>query len=109
MVVRRNEIQLDEALRMFVHLSEECFLCGKTFAEDEDVVFWRGDNTEITLHAKCAAELAAHLLSDATKAMVLQGLSVFNRKLEKAGFLPKLSLPAKVKTVRPQKEQSKGE
>jgi hypothetical protein len=90
---------------MFVHLSEECFLCGKTFAENADVVFWRGSNTEITLHAKCAAELAAHLLSDATKVM----LCVFNRKLEKVGFLPKLSLPAKVKTVRPQKEQSEGE
>jgi hypothetical protein len=90
---------------MFVHLSEVCFLCGKTFGDDEDLVFWRGDNTEITLHAKCAAELAAHLLSDATKAV----LSVFNRKLEKVGFLPKLSLPARVKTVRPQKEQSKGE
>ena len=105
MVISRKEVSADEALRMFVHLSEECFLCGKTFAEDEDVVFWRGDNTEITLHAKCAAELAAHLLSDAAKAM----LSVFNRKLEKVGFLPKLSLPTKVKTVRPQKEQSKGE
>jgi hypothetical protein len=90
---------------MFVRLSEVCFLCGKPFAENEDVVFWRGDNTEITLHAKCAAELAAHLLSDATKAM----LRVFNRKLEKVGLLPKLSLPAKVKTVRPQKEQPKDE
>jgi len=105
MVTSRSEVNSDEALRMTVRLSEVCFLCGKTFGDDEDLVFWRGDNTEITLHAKCAAELAAHLLSDATKAM----LSVFNRKLEKVGFLPKLSLPAKVKTVRPQKEQSKGE
>jgi hypothetical protein len=109
MVVSREEVNSNETMRMFVHLSEVCFLCGKTFGDDEDLVFWRGDNTEITLHARCAAELAAHLLSDATKAMVLQGLSVFNRKLEKVGFLPKLSLPAKVKTVRPQKEQSKGE
>ena len=91
MVVRRNEIQLDEALRMFVHLSEECFLCGKTFAEDEDVVFWRGDNTEITLHAKCAAELSAHPLSDAAKWAVW----VFNQKLEKVGLLPKLGFPTK--------------
>jgi hypothetical protein len=105
MVTSRSEVNSDEALRMTVRLSEECFLCGKPFGDDEDLVFWRGDNTEITLHAKCAAELAAHLLSDATKAM----LSVFNRKLEKVGFLPKLSLPAKVKTVRSQKEQPKGE
>jgi hypothetical protein len=76
---------------MTVRLSGECFLCGKPFADDEDLVFWRGDNTEITLHAKCAAELAAHLLSDATKAM----LGVFNRKLEKVGFLPKLGFPTK--------------
>jgi hypothetical protein len=105
MVVSRKEVNSNETMRVFVHLSEVCFLCGKTFGDDEDLVFWRGDNTEITLHAKCAAELAAHLLSDATKAM----LSVFNRKLEKVGFLLKLSLPAKAKTVRPQKEQSEGE
>jgi len=105
MVVSREEVNSNETMRMFVRLSEVCFLCGKPFAEDEDLVFWRGSDTEITLHAKCAAELAAHLLSDATKAM----LGVFNRKLEKVGFLPKLSLPAKVKTVRPQKEQSEGE
>jgi len=91
MVTSRSEVNSDEALRMFVRLSEVCFLCGKPFAENEDVVFWRGSNTEITLHAECAAELAAHLLSDATKAM----LSVFNRKLEKVGFLPKLSFPTK--------------
>jgi hypothetical protein len=104
-VTNRDEVQSDEVWQLFIHLSEECFLCGKPFAENEDVVYWHGNNTEITLHAKCAAELAAHLLSDATKAV----LSVFNRKLEKVGFLPKLSLPAKVKTVRPQKEQSEGE
>jgi hypothetical protein len=91
MVVSREEVNSNETMRMFVHLSEVCFLCGKTFGDDEDLVFWRGDNTEITLHAKCAAELAAHLLSDATKAM----LSVFNRKLEKVGFLPKLGFPTK--------------
>jgi len=105
MVTSRSEVNSDEALRMTVRLSEECFLCGKPFAEDEDVVFWRGANSEITLHAKCAAELAAHLLSDATRAV----LDAFNHKLEKVGLLPKLSLPAKVKTVRPRKEQSKGE
>jgi hypothetical protein len=91
MVTSRSEVNSDEALRMFVRLSEVCFLCGKTFADDEDLVFWRGSDTEITLHAKCAAELAAHLLSDATKAV----LSVFNRKLEKVGFLPKLGFPTK--------------
>jgi len=91
MVVSREEVNSNETMRMFVHLSEECFLCGKTFGDDEDLVFWRGDNTEITLHAKCAAELAAHLLSDATKAM----LGVFNRKLEKVGLLPKLGFPTK--------------
>ena len=95
MVTSRKEICADEALRMFVRPSEECFLCGKPFAEDEDVVYWHGSNTEITLHAECAAELAAHLLSDATKAMLLQGLSVFNRKLEKVSFLPKLGFPTK--------------
>jgi len=105
MVVSREEVNSNETMRMFVHLSKECFLCGKPFGDDEDLVFWCGSDTEITLHAKCAAELAAHLLSDATKTM----LGVFNRKLEKVGFLPKLSLPAKVKTVRPQKEQPKGE
>lgn len=86
MVTNRNEVQADEAWQLFIHLSEECFLCGKTFVEDEDVVYWRGSNTEITLHAKCAAELAAHLLSDAARGVV----RVFNRKLEKAGLLPKL-------------------
>jgi hypothetical protein len=91
MVTSRSEVNSDEALRMTVRLSEECFLCGKPFGDDEDLVFWRGDNTEITLHARCAAELAAHLLSDATKAM----LSVFNRKLEKVGLLPKLGFPTK--------------
>jgi len=96
MVTNRDGVQADEAWQLFIHLSEECFLCGKTFAENEVVVYWHGNNTEITLHAKCAAELAAHLLSDATKAM----LGVFNRKLEKVGFLPK---------VHPQKEQPKGE
>jgi hypothetical protein len=91
MVTSRSEVNSDEALRMVVRLSEVCFLCGKTFADDEDLVFWRGSDTEITLHAKCAAELAAHLLSDATKAM----LGVFNRKLEKVGLLPKLGFPTK--------------
>jgi len=99
MVTSRKEVSSDEAMQLFVRLSEECFLCDKTFVEDEDVVYWRGDNTEITLHAKCAAELAAHLLSDATKCL----LYVFNRKLEKVGFLPELSLPVKVKTARPRK------
>jgi hypothetical protein len=108
MVTSRREVQADEAAQLFVRLSEICFLCGKSFAEDEKVVYWRGNDekaTSITLHPKCAAELAAHLLSDATRWVVC----VFNRKLEKVGLLPKLSLPAKAKTVRPQKEQSKGE
>jgi hypothetical protein len=108
MVTTRREVNSDEVLQMFVYLSENCFLCGKPFTENEDVVYWRGNDektTSVTLHLKCAAELAAHLLSDAARGVVC----VFNRKLEKVGLLPKLSLPAKVKTVRPQKEQSKGE
>jgi hypothetical protein len=95
MIVSREEVNSNETMQMFVHLSEVCFLCGKPFAENEVVVYWHGSNTEITLHAECAAELAAHLLSDATKAMLLQGLSVFNRKLEKVSFLPKLGFPTK--------------
>jgi hypothetical protein len=39
MVTSRKEICADEAMQLFVHLSEECFLCGKPFAENEDVVF----------------------------------------------------------------------
>jgi hypothetical protein len=108
MITSRKEICADEAAQLFVRLSENCFLCGKPFAEDEEAVYWRGNDekaTSITLHLKCAAELAAHLLSDAARGVVC----VFNRKLEKVGLLPKLSLPAKVKTVRPQKEQSEGE
>jgi hypothetical protein len=107
MVTNRREVNSDEAMRVFAHPAESCFLCGKPFAEDEAVVYWKGngEETSITLHPRCAAELSAHLLSDAAKWAVW----VFNQKLEKVGLLPKLSLPAKVKTARPQKEQPKGE
>lgn len=43
---------------------DECFLCEKPLT-CENLVYWRGcRGKQIWLHAECAKELGAHLISD---------------------------------------------
>jgi hypothetical protein len=50
MIVSREEVNSNETMQMFVHLSEECFLCGKPFAERRRLSFlaWRQHRNHTT-------------------------------------------------------------
>ena len=43
--------------------SEKCFYCCETIY-DGAAVTWRGDSTDILLHAECAQRFGGHLIKD---------------------------------------------